>query len=142
MRTIAILHIVIGFFVFGSQSSGQAFSSGSDGSYGSLVIASNTVLDIPSDGIFHCTSITISNGANLWFNRNTFNTPVYLLAKSNVVINGQIHISGGNNSGILAGRGGPGGFDGGFGAFQGFPGGSGQGPGAGAIPAVFGIPDP
>src|SRR5260221_13612653 len=68
----------------------QPFSSGSDGSYGPLNVTSNTVLDLPPDGKFLCTTITIANGTTLSFRRNALNTPVYLLATSNVVISGTI----------------------------------------------------
>src|SRR5260370_15236855 len=76
--------------------SAAAFDSGSDGSYGALTVADGvtTNLDMPPDGIFNCTTITIGNYAYVNFNRNARNTPVYLLAQSNVVIRGAIYLLG------------------------------------------------
>jgi hypothetical protein len=91
----------------------QTFDSGSDGSYGPLNITSNTTLNLPPDGIFKCTTIFITNGATLKFNRNALNTPVYLLATSNVTIIGAIDVAGENGTTVFSGLGGPGGFDGG-----------------------------
>jgi hypothetical protein len=121
-----------------------AFDSGSDGSYGPLNIDTSTNLDVPPDGVFHCTTISIGGGASLSFNRNPRNTPVYLLAQGNVIINGAINIYGGSYSGSNPGRGGPGGFDGGFGFVQGYAASDGQGPGGGSVSAypiaVFATP--
>ena len=94
----------------------QTFSSGSDGSMGALTVTSNTTLQLPPDGKFHFTRITINAGQTLVFNRNAMNTPVYLLATEDVAINGSINVSGAQEVLNLAnptGRGGPGGFDGG-----------------------------
>jgi hypothetical protein len=114
----------------------QGFTSGSTGSDGPFNITTNTTLDLPTNGIFHCTTITVDQGATLSFRRNPLNTPVHLLATGNVVINGTINVSGSATLGNFAGGvGGPGGFDGGAGGFlttgQALPGGAGQGPGAG-----------
>src|SRR5262249_23244796 len=128
------LRILIGLLSFAGPPLlfGQAFNSGSDGSYGPLLVTSNTVLDLPTNGIFNCTTITVQNGATLSFRRNPLNTPVYLLATSNVVISGTIDVSG-NNSGVgFSGQGGPGGFDGGMPEVLGGEGpGDGLGPGGG-----------
>jgi hypothetical protein len=118
------------------QMHAQGFSSGSDGSYGPLNITTDTTLDLPTNGIFHCTTITVDQGATLSFRRNPLNTPVHLLATGGVLINGTIDVSGKATLGNFAGGvGGPGGFDGGPGGFlttgQALPGGAGQGPGAG-----------
>ncbi len=112
-----------------------AFDSGSDGSYGALTVGYNIItnLDMPPDGIFKCTTITIGSSAQVYFNRNARNTPVYLLAQSNVVIHGTINLLGGDYSGSNPGRGGPGGFDGGFGTVQGYAASDGQGPGGGKV---------
>jgi len=126
-----------------------AFNSGSDGSYGPINVSSNDmILDMPADGIFRCTTITVTNGYWLRFRRNPLNTPVYLLATGDVLINGQIDVSGSNYVGRTGGRGGPGGFDGGEGGYgaNGFGGtgigGDGLGPGGGksANSGVFGAP--
>src|SRR5439155_17308437 len=116
--------------LFGSIAAQAQFSSGSNGSYGALNPTSSTNLDMPPDGIFHCTTVNIPAGVTVGFNRNALNTPVYLLAQSNVVISGAITVEGypGGNG---PGQGGPGGFDGGFPAIQGYPPSDGQGPGGG-----------
>src|SRR5712692_9762493 len=92
----------------------QGFSSGSTGAYGPLNVTSNTTLNLPPDGIFNCTTIRIAPSVTLTFNRNALNTPVYLLATSNVTITGTIDVSGQFGSATAGGRSGPGGFDGGF----------------------------
>lgn len=112
----------------------QGFNSGSTGAYGPMNITTNTTLDLPADGIFHCTTIDIGTNATLTFNRNALNTPVYLLATSNVTIRGIINVDGQNKLTTIppvGSEGGPGGFDGGMPGLLGFPPGSGYGPGAG-----------
>lgn len=118
------------------QVNAQGFNSGSTGSYGPLNITTNTTLDLPTNGVFNCTTITVDQGATLSFGRNPLNTPVYLLASGAVTINGSISVNGNPTVGNFAGGvGGPGGFDGGAGGFvtvgQPTPGGAGQGPGGG-----------
>lgn len=115
----------------------QTFNSGSDGSFGPMNITNNTTLDLPANGIFNCTTITIAGGATLSFNKNPLNTPVYLLATGDVTVNGAIAVNGTDYSGGSPGIGGPGGFDGGFGGFgvgANTRGGDGQGPGGGPSP--------
>ena len=112
----------------------QPFNSGSDGSYGAMNITSNTTLTVPANGIFNCTTISVSAGATLTFNKNALNTPVYLLATGDVAIDGAINVSGTSAAGFSPGLGGPGGFDGGYGGFgigDNGIGGDGQGPGGG-----------
>jgi len=114
----------------------QGFTSGSTGAYGPMNITTNTTLDLPTNGIFHCTTITVAEGATLTFRRNLLNTPVYLLATGDVTISGTINVSGGQSPGnFVGGQGGPGGFDGGSGGFTAvnevLPGSAGQGPGGG-----------
>ena len=118
------------------QGHAQGFNSGSTGSDGPLNITTNTTLDLPTNGVFNYTTITVEQGATLSFNRNPLNTPVHLLAGGDVIINGTINVSGSATLGNFAGGvGGPGGFDGGAGGFlttgQPTPGGAGQGPGGG-----------
>ncbi|MFN0067319.1 MAG: hypothetical protein ACKVYV_06750 [Limisphaerales bacterium] len=105
------------------------FSTGSDGSYGALTITNNTVLPVTSNGVFHCTTITIGEGATLSFTPNELNTPVYLLAQGDVSILGAIDVGGQNHN--VGARGGPGGFAGGASAKPGLPAGDGHGPGGG-----------
>ena len=109
-----------------------AFSSSSTGADGPLNVTTNTTIDLPTNGIFNFTTINVSTGATLRFNRNTANTPVYLLAAGNVNIAGTIDVSGESfPGGRVGGKGGPGGFDGGFPAFNGLGAGDGYGPGGG-----------
>ncbi|NKB25430.1 MAG: hypothetical protein GKR87_13845 [Kiritimatiellae bacterium] len=103
------------------------FNSGSDGSDGALNVTVTTNVDLPPDGIFHYTTITISNGATLKFNRNALNTPVYLLAQGDITILGDINVSGKNSTVAGIGEGGPGGFDGGAPGFGPLLPGAGQG---------------
>jgi hypothetical protein len=129
MKTLQILTISL---LSGCLTAPAQFNSGSDGSYGPMNISANTNLDLPANGIFNCTTITVAAGATLRFNRNTNNTPVYLLATNDVNIMGTIDVSGGNATNFLGGQGGPGGFDGGSGSpGGGLPPGDGYGPGAG-----------
>lgn len=118
------------------ESRGQGFDPGSNGSYGPLNVTADTNLQLPPDGIFHCTTINVAADATLSFTRNALNTPVYLLAKGDVVIDGKIDVSGAAPFTPYAGGiGGPGGFDGGAAGLSQpdatIPGGDGQGPGAG-----------
>lgn len=120
-----------------SPLSAASFSSGSNGSYGDLVVPNNTTveLDVPPDGIFHCGALTIGSGGRLRLRPNSLNTPVYFLCTTNVTISGVLDASGQNNSGAVPGRAGPGGFNGGFGGFGNSAplnrGGDGLGPGGG-----------
>ncbi|MBI2926317.1 MAG: hypothetical protein HYY24_11510 [Verrucomicrobia bacterium] len=112
--------------------SGQTFNAGSDGSYGPLDIATDTTLDVAGNGVFHCTTINIAAGVTLSFNPNPLNTPVYLLATSDVTIAGRIDISGRAGNSTDGGPAGPGGFPGGKpGSGLAVPPGAGYGPGAG-----------
>src|SRR4051794_21507101 len=74
----------------------QAFSSGSDGSYGAMNIVSNTTLPLPPDGRFNCSTIQVASGVTLKFTRNALNTPAYLLATNIINIQGIISVSGEN----------------------------------------------
>jgi hypothetical protein len=107
------------------------FDAGSDGSYGPIQIDESTELALQPDGIFHATTVTVAQGATLTFTPNALNTPVYLLAVGDIIIEGTIDISGqaGNNS--VGGAGGPGGFPGGSPSIAGSGPGDGAGPGGG-----------
>lgn len=111
------------------------FDAGSNGGYGPLTVTENTTLDLPADGVFHCTTITVNAGRTLRFKKNPLNTPIVLLAQGDVTVNGVIEVSGDNGSGGIGGAGGPGGFDGGHGGFgpnaPASRGGDGHGPGGG-----------
>ena len=124
------------WLICGSTLHAQGFDSGSDGSFGPIDVPFNTqqVLDVPADGIFHATTIRVDLGATLTFRRNALNTPVYLLATGDIMIEGHINVSGadGRSSPPVGGTGGSGGFDGGapgFGPEN--PPGAGYGPGGG-----------
>ena len=109
------------------------FTSGSTGNV-PLIVNGNVTNDLPPDGILHYSTITINPGATLRFNPNALNTPVYLLARSNVLINGTIDVSGKPSNARIPGDGGPGGFRGGYGAPVETPpvrGGDGKGPAGG-----------
>jgi hypothetical protein len=123
VATLLAMHIPAGY--------GQLFDSGSDGSLGPLVVIGQPqILNIPSNGVFNFTTITVNQGQTLRFNGNALNTPVYLLATGDVVINvnSEIQVDGSNgnqSANTDGGAGGAGGFDGGR------AGADGQGPGAG-----------
>ncbi len=93
----------------------------STGADGPLHVTVNQTLVLPPDGIFNFTTITIDapfaqlTGV-LTFERNAANTPVFLRATGDVVINGTINVSAPLYT-VALGRqvGGPGGGDGGDG---------------------------
>lgn len=107
------------------------FDAGSDGSFGPIEITENTTLDIPDDGIFHATTVTVAAGATLKFNKNARNTPVYILATGDLTVAGVVDVSGKPGNGLFGGPGGPGGFAGGNGSVMNVPNQSGFGPGGG-----------
>jgi hypothetical protein len=113
---------------------GQSFDAGSNGTRGHVVIDQDTTINLPEDGKLHFKSLTVNADKRLRFNRNTNNTPVYILSQGDVIINGAVDVNGFNSptDTPIGGKGGPGGFDGGkpgFGAEV--PPASGYGPGAG-----------
>lgn len=107
------------------------FDSGSDGSFGDLIVTNDTHLQMPPDGIFKCKTIDIQKGVTLTFAPNAANTAVYLLATGDVFIDGTIDVSGGQGNGSLGGLPGPGGFAGGHPGFGLVKPGAGMGPGGG-----------
>src|SRR6266567_3621310 len=123
-------------------SSAAAFVSGSTEADGDLVVSNNTTLVLqvrePPNEVFNYRTITIGSGATLTFLRNSKNTPVYMLATREVVINGTISVDGGYNQPNQPGRGGPGGFDGGYAGATGLSGGNGLGPGGGYPSTSYG----
>ncbi len=121
--------LLLSFFVLVVPA--YSFESGSDGSFGAIDILVDTTIALPPDGIIKATSVDVADGATLSFDRNEFNTPVYLLATGNVTIAGTIDVSGNPGTELLAGLSGPGGFDGGKPGSLGVPAGDGQGPGGG-----------
>jgi hypothetical protein len=132
LKRLALANLFGGLVSLSSQAQ-FTFSSGSDGSYGPMNITTNTTLDLPPDGRFHCTTIDVAAGVTLSFSRNALNTPVYLLATSNVTINGTIDVSAASGAPLAGGAGGPGGFEGGRPGYADLPLGDGHGPGAGRV---------
>ena len=121
-----------------------AFESGSTGIDGAFSPQVDTTLQLPEDGIFNFTSVTIPNSVTVRFEPNTTNTPVVILASGDVTINGSIDVSGTNGADTgafgdgnigddgIPGQGGPGGFNGGLGgSIENAVGGNGLGPGGG-----------
>ncbi|MES9905409.1 MAG: hypothetical protein ABW168_22375 [Sedimenticola sp.] len=121
-----------------------AFDSGSTGVDGAFSPTVNTTLQVPPDGIFNFTEVSIPSGVTVGFNPNTSNTPVTILASGNVSVAGTLHVnghwatnvgaSGDGNVGDdgIPGKAVPGGYAGGRGGVPG--GGNGQhglGPGGG-----------
>ena len=126
-----------------SPESAQAFDCGSTGANGAMNVTSNVTLQLPPDGIFNCTTITVAQGATLTFSNNVMNTPVYLLATGDVLINGSIDVGGAIVFGLTSdpGQAGPGGYNGGFGGINYFgqdKGGDGLGPGGGKANGQYG----
>ena len=109
---LSIIHLPI--------SSAQTFDSGSTGADGAFAPTSNMTLSLPSNGVYHFTTINIPTGVEVTFTRNAANTPVIFLASGNIVIDGTINADGQTGVTIFGGTlhgsgglGGPGGFDGG-----------------------------
>ena len=132
------MFVVVGLVAPVAWVQADVFVSGSTGADGPLNVAqsANVTLQVPPDGKFNFTTITINNFSTLTFIRNARNTPVYLLATGNVTINGTIDVGGqdGGTGGDFSavGRGGPGGGDGGRGGpTPSVSGGDGLGPGGG-----------
>lgn len=112
----------------------QPFSSGSTGTDGPLdltIAGVTTVVRVPESGILNYTRIRMAPGTRLTFERNTANTPVYLLASDEVLIEGAIDVSGAVGGALDGGLAGPGGFDGGRPGIAGAAPGAGYGPGGG-----------
>lgn len=108
-----------------------AFTSGSTGADGALHITQDTQLQLPEDGVFNYTTVTVDSGTTLTFKKNAQNTSVTILATGDVSIAGTIDVSGQAGNYIIPGEGGPGGFDGGVGAAAKQTGRRGEGPGGG-----------
>ena len=130
LRPVLLALIAMGVCL--SRVAGQGFDDGSDGSLGDVAISAPTIMDLPADGRLNFKSLHITSSGSLSFRRNARNTPVFILAQGDVVLDGD---NGNNSPGASAptgGAGGPGGFDGGkpgFGAE--LPPGAGYGPGGG-----------
>lgn len=106
------------------------FNSGSTGADGAFNPAADTELLLPPDGVFNFTTVNIPAGVTVTFMKNSSNTPVYILATGDVVIDGTISVSG-TSFDSSPGQGGPGGYDGGQAGAVLVPAGDGLGPGGG-----------
>ncbi len=129
MKKVLIFASISLLFLIGNA---FAFDSGSTGADGALnPTQTTTVVTLPADGILNYTTINIAQGKTVTFQRNTANTPAYILASGDVTIAGTINVSGATSNNTAPGAGGPGGNDGGYGGSTGLPGGNGLGPGGG-----------
>ncbi len=108
----------------------------SDGSDGPFHPTSNTTLALPPDGIFNFTSVNIPAGVTVQFTQNALNTPVIMLAQTDVLIAGTIFVSA---NGMLGGPGGGAGGVKGVGIMDGTDGtGLSPGTGGGAMTGFVG----
>lgn len=128
-------HYVVATLLAGSMVAwAQQFDPGSDGSFGDFVSKPGAnVLALPSDGVLRCRTFTVQEGHAVEFKQNKANTPVWILATGDIVVQGLVNVSGsraasGSPSGGLPG---PGGFRGGNARTDGQLGGAGFGPGGG-----------
>ena len=137
-------------FLAAAGSSFAAYNSGSTGADGAFSPTASQSIQLPPDGIFSYTSVSIPAGVTITYLKNAANTPVTILVTGDVAIAGTIDVSATQPSGVSdPGLAGPGGYNGGRG---GQPGGAtsnwangytgpnigraGGGPGGGAPGAV------
>lgn len=137
----------------------QGFSSGSDGSDGALSVAANQgtilfdpkdsarwgrVLDPDGDGVYHFTTVTVGVNTTLRLRGDKVSVPMHWLATGNIVVAGNLDLSGENASSTSdpylrrqIGLPGAGGFSGGAGGRDDVtpkvPASPGEGPGGGAV---------
>lgn len=114
-----------------------------DGTKWTCLSASFIGFDMSSkaEGVWNYTTISVHKDVNVYFLKNTANTPVKWLATGNVLIDGTLFLNGQNGqAGVTspadASQGGPGGFQGGLGGIRSDTSGSyagtpGEGPGGG-----------
>jgi len=146
-RKRRILPLLAAISLFIPSYAQAVFDSGSTETHGAFTPSVNTQLTLPADGIFNFTNVHIPSDITVTFKKNTANTPVVIRASGDVIIEGEINISGGSSSAVgtagdgnigddgQPGSGGPGAGDGGRGGSTGSGasarGGNGLGPGAG-----------
>lgn len=103
---------------------------------GTVTIPASDAAD-PDKGIYKFGTLVVESGAVITFEKNKNNTPIYIIASGDIIVDGKIHVNGGNASGggnfgnLLGGTGGAGGFDGGDGGTYRANGKRGGGPGGG-----------
>ncbi len=143
-RRAGLAVLVVCLLCLARATHAQTFSSGSTGADGAFAPTATVTLQVPENGVFNFTTITVPAGVDITFRRNSRNTPVTLLATGDVVINGQIFLDGqSGKQNTAGGQGAAGGFDGGSG---GSPvgtvksGGGGNGPGGGSPGVNPGVP--
>ncbi len=76
--------------VSGPAAAQELYDSGSSGRDGALDVVASTELRLPPDGVLHYTTIHVAPGVVLRLLPNADNTPAYLLASGDVVIEGVI----------------------------------------------------
>ena len=130
---------IVGFSLLWAQAaSGQAFSSGSTGADGPLVVSGAPTITVRPGGVYHHTTVTINTNSTLNYVSGADNAPVVILATGDVTVGsgGVISVNGVAGQGntvnpTVGGAGGPGGFAGGNGGVTPNLAAAGQGPGAG-----------
>ena len=78
--------IILTIMVVLLPATATAFDSGSSGADGAFNPTELTELQLPPDGIFNFTTVTIPAGVTVRFINNATNTPVTILASDNVTI--------------------------------------------------------
>lgn len=93
------------------------FSSGSTGTNGAFNPDRSQTIEVPENGIFNFTNVTIPTGVAITFKikLNSRNVPLTILAQGDVNIGGYILVDGENGKVHKGDAGGPGGFRGGDG---------------------------
>ena len=76
----------------------SAYDSGSTGVDGEFHPQVDTQVQLPPDGIFNYTTVTIPAGVTVTFAKNARNTPVTWLVSGDVSIEGTINLNGGNST--------------------------------------------
>ena len=123
MRAKSILSVSVVLAVIAPTNADTVVSDGSDGPFHPTT---NMALTLPTDGIFNYTTINIPQGVTIKFINDAANTPVYMAATGDVVINGTVDVS---TAGVNPGAGC---FEGGANGYgSGSPGQDGYGPGGG-----------
>lgn len=132
-RRMACRALGVALVVTASPLWAQGFNAGSDGSLGDVVIAADTTIPLPPDGKLHYKTLQVASGVRVRFTKNQRNTPVYILAQGDVVVNSGavLDVTGSRGNNNDGGASGPGGFPGGKPGFGETAPGAGYGPGGG-----------